>query len=750
MEFLWAPAEEPDEPAPSLRRREAQWIARRLRELLDAPDTSPTCKRGSGGTRSESGGGPPSLARRARVGDVQGPCGAVRPGDIAILFRALSDVQVYEEALRQHGIDYYLVGGHAFYAQQEIFDLLNLLRAIAYPSDVVSLVGVLRSPFFALADETLYWLAKDRRIETGLFATPTPEIDAEQRPRVALAAATLRRLRACKDRLPIAALIDDALRTTGYDAILLAEFMGERKLANLRKLIDQARTFDRSGIFTLGDFIRQLSEFVAKQPDEPLAATMPESADVLRLMTIHQAKGLEFPVVVLPDLRRPMNSIPPPAAFHPELGPLVRSPDEDRRQHALTGYDFLRRIEAREDEAELSRLFYVATTRAADHLILSSGVSQLGEADSPWLRLLARRFDLHTGTCVASLPRGFETPQVRVITSEPPISERQQQRRRPNLEAVIAQAEALSAKSVAAPPASIRPIAIDAAARREFSFSRLNGTLHAARMASTDESAEPEAAAEQRGAIDPLGLGTLVHAVLEEIPLGSAAGAAELDALIARHAPDHVPDDEAAAAEARELVGRFFESPLAAELAASPEVHRETEFLLAWPPDRPTDGGVYFRGYIDCLFRDPRGGWRLLDYKTNFVSAAGVAQAAAGYEMQMLVYALAAEAALGEAPSRCCSTFCDPAWHMTCTWMRPPAAAPQSSCRRRSQATFVRKVPRRRRRPVEATCHSATAALRPAIFANAARACCRGSSRVKPISAISFVLVVLVVVLVLE
>ena len=72
----------------------------------------------------------------------------------------LSDVQHYEERLRQYGIDYYLVGGHAFYAQQEIYDVVNLLRTLASPADKISLAGVLRSPMFALTDETLFWLAQ--------------------------------------------------------------------------------------------------------------------------------------------------------------------------------------------------------------------------------------------------------------------------------------------------------------------------------------------------------------------------------------------------------------------------------------------------------------------------------------------------------------------------------------------------------------------------------------------------------------
>ena len=84
-----------------------------------------------------------------------------------------------------------------------------------------------------------------------------------------------------KDQLPVARLIQEALDRTGYDAMLLAEFLGERKLANLRKLVEQARSFDQAGIFTLSDFIAELSEFIARQPDEPPAATASETTDVV-------------------------------------------------------------------------------------------------------------------------------------------------------------------------------------------------------------------------------------------------------------------------------------------------------------------------------------------------------------------------------------------------------------------------------------------------------------------------------------
>ena len=358
-----------------LQRIEADWIGRRIRNMLEAGEKIVWDK------------------------DTK----ALRPvklGDFALLFRALTNVEYYEEALRRYGIDYYLVGGHAFYSQQEVYDLLNLLRAIDIPGDEVSLLGVLRSPMFSLNDETLFWLAQQREgrskgLAAGLFASDLPEeLDDQQRQRAVLAAARLGDLRAMKDRLPVARLIQEAMERTGYDAMLLAEFLGERKLANLHKLVEQARGFDRAGIFTLADFIAQLSEFVARQPDEALAATQPELNDVVKLMTIHQSKGLEFPVVIVPDIGRPRRVAGPPIGFSPQLGPVLR--DED----ATTGYDLLMAAENDEERKEISRLLYVATTRAADYLILSAGVDDPEKPTGPWMELLATRFDPPPSTLV--------------------------------------------------------------------------------------------------------------------------------------------------------------------------------------------------------------------------------------------------------------------------------------------------------------------------------------------------------------
>src|SRR5262249_56393476 len=111
-----------------------------------------------------------------------------------------------------------------------------------------------------------------------------------------------RRWRDLKAGLRIGRLLGQVFADSGYDAATQFEFLGDRKLANLWKLMDLARTFDRSGLFGLAEFISRLGDLVRTQPREEQAATQPENADVVRLMSIHQAKGLEFPVVVVPDM----------------------------------------------------------------------------------------------------------------------------------------------------------------------------------------------------------------------------------------------------------------------------------------------------------------------------------------------------------------------------------------------------------------------------------------------------------------
>jgi ATP-dependent helicase/nuclease subunit A len=667
----WSVASQSDPPSDDigrrerLRRREADWIARRIRAMLDAGETIVWDEKAAKN-------GPPALR-------------AVRCGDIALLFRALTNVEYYEEALRRYGIDYYLVGGHAFYAQQEIYDLLNLLRAINSPCDEVSLAGVLRSPMFGLLDETLFWLSHSGSLSKGLFGNKLPkEIEDRQRRQAEYAAETLRTLRASKDRLPLPRLIQEAFERTGYDALLLAEFLGERKLANLHKLIEQARSFDRAGIFSLSDFITQLSEFVARQPDEALAATHPESADVVRLMSIHQSKGLEFPVVVVPDVGRPRLVRGPAVAFTPELGPMFKDTE------ATTGYDLWMMAENEEDLSETGRLLYVAATRAADYLILSAGVEEPGKATGPWMDLIGRRFDLMTGEEreMGGTPP-VEMAKVKVTLTQPAIQSKPiDLRQRRDLIKILEKARRMADDGQGRMPQYLATISPDPTARRQYSFSRLTGKLHTQQIGADFSPLDADSSAILPA--EARGLGTLVHAVLAEIDF---AHPGDISELVRRHADEQLLGSEYRSEELTEMIGRFLASPRAAAIVAAGKVYRELEFLLAWPPNSPASvrkgdrphlpeqpegcfaqmGTVpfsrYFQGFIDCIYRDEAGEWRVIDYKTNRgVTADTIASAAAPYELQMLVYALATEQILHKPPAELVLYFLRPGLEYRIPW----------------------------------------------------------------------------------
>lgn len=644
IEFLFAVSNAPDttSTAESRRLEEAAWMSRRIRELLDDPTP--------------------------RIRDKHPETGAtilrpIKSKDIVILFRALSDVRHYEQALRDCRLEYYLVGGRAFYAQQEVFDLLNLLRSLNEPDDEISLLGVLRSPFFGLTDDTLMTLIRHARsLEQGLTEPPLAELTESQRPLVVHAQQALSELRSVKDRLSLAGLITRALDLTAYDASLVPEFLGRRKLANLRKLIEMARQFDRAGGFTLSDFVERLKGAVAEETDEELAATQAESNNVIRLMTIHQSKGLEFPVVIVADMDRNSQPPPSPVEFSTELGPLIAPPEKFGRQQENLGLRLHRLLECEADAAEHLRLLYVALTRAADYLILSSSLKSLDKVSSGWMSLLASRFDLRTGLPVIDpvtelplIPEPFAAscPEVRVHLVPPrsPLLP-------PAIHETLSLANFRDAVEQAEPlplPVLLQPVKVDVAAIRSFSVSKLEELDQALRTGSPaqpvrneEQDAQPERA--PGGSAEDLG--TLVHEILERLdPHGDDTQIPRLIDACWTTTFSPLPAD--VRQTATEMLNAFWTSPVNQELRQARQCYRELEFNLVIPSDLLPGNLRSIAGKIDCLFQTVSGEWIIYDYKTGDRFTDGnSAELLRHYEFQLGVYAWAVQAGMGILPAK--------------------------------------------------------------------------------------------------
>lgn len=314
-------------------------------------------------------------------------------GEMVVLLRAFTHLDVYEDSLERVGLRPYVVGGRGYWSQQQVADVCALLATIANPLDDQALFGALASPACGLAPDTLWllraaagkrrhvWPAVERAVADGDAELAAPERLA-QIPASELA--LLRRfkqthagLRERGNRLSLAGLIEAAVTDTGYDLAVLMRPSGEARFANVRKLVRLAEEFESRE----GRDLRGLLDFLASRAEtdaEAQAATEVEGHDGVRIMTVHNAKGLEFGVVAVPDLARSLL-----AGSRPPLLTLGREPEpragmQLRRLGAgavnLYSYaDLCEEAKARDAEEGL-RLFHVAATRARDHLILSGVV----------------------------------------------------------------------------------------------------------------------------------------------------------------------------------------------------------------------------------------------------------------------------------------------------------------------------------------------------------------------------------------
>jgi len=255
--------------------------------------------------------------------------------------------------------------------------------------------------------------------------TVLDRLPGDQRERGERARRNLDRWRSLKGRLPIARLLGEVFADSGYDGAMQFESLGDRKLANLWKLVDLARTFDRSGLFGLAEFIARLSDLVKNQPREEQAATQPENADVIRLMTIHQAKASNFRSSSSPTWMPGSGVLkcPSPFGMAGSAASPARREMRNRRPSSIMPGNCGACVRKSRTGRNSLRTLYVACTRAQHYLILSAGLTPALQPSSPWMQTLAGRFDLRCGEClVADIP-AEKMPRVRVLGSAVGIEE---------------------------------------------------------------------------------------------------------------------------------------------------------------------------------------------------------------------------------------------------------------------------------------------------------------------------------------
>ncbi len=333
--------------------------------------------------------------------------------DIALLFRAMTNVPEYETAFRRANIPYQTVSGKGFYGRQEIMDVIQLLRFLDNSTDELALAAVLRSPLCGVSDNALLalrlapavgetrdanrLLSHPRKLLTAVFNHS--EIDfvaGDDRAALDRASNFLTGLLARRNRCGIYDLLRFAVDTSEYATVIAASFDGAQRLANLQKLFTLAERFERSGTHLIRDFVQYVHDFEAMGSRES-EGQLDDSADAVTLMTIHQAKGLEFPVVIIPDLHRTLGGRDQWFLLDRHMGLTLRVPNGRGEQVAGRSFkNFSERAKQRE-HFESMRLMYVAATRARDRLIFSGAAESLEKLSAgrdSWLKWIWHALEL--------------------------------------------------------------------------------------------------------------------------------------------------------------------------------------------------------------------------------------------------------------------------------------------------------------------------------------------------------------------
>jgi ATP-dependent helicase/nuclease subunit A len=539
--------------------------------------------------------------------------------DVAILFRARTGLACYLEALARYGVPYYLAGNAGLTDRLEIADLLNLFQLVANPLDDLAALSYLRSPFVGLRDEVLARIRLDNPARPLLYqareflggrewfeAPEHPRVGELEREALLAGLDLVDDLVTLRSRVPIDQLADIALERSGYPLHLLLLPQPEPRLANLTRFI---RVLEGYRNHTLGTFLELWKRWEDHDLGIPQAPLYSKRDNVVTLSTIHAAKGLEWPIVVLAGMDGALgDKLSGDVWTDRDLGPVLGVKKEERG--ARSGRLCTRRLA--EDHAEEARLVYVATTRARDRLIIAGPSGPDAKGRGAWL---------WAGVSEAVTVRQ-EVQEVGrpALPPEPSLSW---------LDDI--QGEATDSPLVLPLPEpqlrftrSATELMSFARNRREWSLVYEHGVLPKRRFAPAEAGG---------GGLSPAARGTIIHGVLERIEdeaelaelLDVAVGALdspELEGRLARGTEER----EALAAE----IQRVITSP-EWRWYVDGEHWRELGFVQFRRPKQ------WYVGAFD-LYRpgDPAG--LIVDFKTQAVEAERVEAEAGKYRLQALVY----------------------------------------------------------------------------------------------------------------
>ncbi len=557
--------------------------------------------------------------------------GQLRPvafKDIAILLRSHTPLTAIEDALRLYEIDYRVIGGKYFYTRQEVEDLIAVLRSIEDPYDQVSLVRALRSPFFGISDEEL--LLFNREL---FYLTDATGTSLDQPFKL------LKKLHEIRNNVSLDRLLGILLTETKANVTYLLKPNGEQRLANLQKIGEIGRALSERGIKTFAGIVRWLAEMKQREAEEGEAPTVEIGDNFVRVLTIHKAKGLEFPVVILADLAARSTSREHFIISRRDESVAI-SIGRSTSGLVTTNWEELSEHEALRSDAEERRLLYVAMTRARDYLVIPYYWMAETEHDRSGSPRRSSFLSYLSDTLSPSGPKHKSSPSVKVIsypTKSLDVSRVAQPAFRMKIDSGRADQKTQEFEEAMSKwRERIQTI------RDQLTEGK---TIMTATEALSQQKPRPTAISSE---ITGLLYGQMVHELLEIVDWTCG----EVEEEWAASKIKDICDDENLIRKAIHSVRKILASELIRRIVQSQSYYKEVPFAYA-------KNGTIFEGKIDVVFIEGDD-VILVDFKTDRVAGRDVVKEAHRYKPQIEIYSDAIEACLGRAPKEVILFFTEP------------------------------------------------------------------------------------------
>lgn len=523
--------------------------------------------------------------------------------DIAILLRTTTKMDIYTEALKRFDIKYTVEETRNFYTAQEVMDIINILKVINDPKDKTALLGVLRSPLCLCEDRDILELSKRKAL--NIFAENTEGIKG-----IGEAYKMLKNLHYKAGRIALSELINEIVWNTGFTEFETLSSQKEQTIANIFKFVAIVRQLHGYGALSLGQFLYYAQKYAEEQNKEGESPLAEESLDTVTLMTMHKAKGLEFPAVIITDISKKEKVT---KAKRPEFIEDWSSGAQGLRLGAVTdgAFALLEESARKHSAAEELRILYVALTRAKEHLLLAGDLKV--EETTISAALQNAGCYPNTGLKPCTILSGDAEAEVKYLQyCEPELFTDKH---------YYNEAEENTRLNI--------PAWLEAWHTREQEY---KAALKEAKPITPSQQNYEQAEHAENQKDSAAITGTLCHKMITDIFTCSAKTPSEQASIMGID-----PDIYAVELnEAIKITADFEKSPAMAEL-------KKMQFMAAELPFTIQKNGQVISGIMDAVFRTEEGKICIIDYKSDNIDISAAPQRALLYKPQLDFYEQAAE-----------------------------------------------------------------------------------------------------------